>query len=682
MDLATWRETQQQAAQGASGGSAHHRPLPQMVQVLHLAAPPPKPPAPAPAAPAPPTRPAGLPPDHLRSDLRTSGNRSRGERIIPSTPRHLQSKAGDVIFSGWSGANQSTPRGNASAGNASARLAAGFESARRNAAGLGVGASPAMQSVIFGEPPPTRPTVGDRAHLSRAYKHTSSTADSIIFGHAIGGDVDRSAAVESGGGRAFGAPPPSRPTVGDRAHLSRAYRHTASSADAAIFGHALSGSVVPPPPTPDGGVPAAGQGQSASSGGKGRPHPSELRGTMRAAGAFPNGGFVTSAMVVGGTGGLSGTGALSLSGDGAACGQGGGQRQGGVDATPRVLATPRVAWPAETGEPTPGALDLPAAPGTYRPKSFLDDVLPRLPRPPQPDTTHLLSTGEPDYAAARADERRARFPPETPGAARTAAAFAGASGLPTGATGAACATPAATPYQTFDGGMRLNRDARELQESVHAGDGVTKHVFGGQAAAEPGAADATAAALTSHPSFSGAAGLPSDSETVQAHPQLPGINGVPRVLPGAPVGAVADAVSAPEKLPDRLGAKCPWELQTAQIAPDKPAPPADYASANANPSERGRFRGKKMVEGAVGSNVRESYPTEEGGILTQAGFPEPAPRRWDDALFENRLKHLLNSDMTRSGRQRQLAASAKKLVPASRARAKPAATPRFASRRT
>ena len=36
--------------------------------------------------------------------------------------------------------------------------------------------------------------------------------------------------------------------------------------------------------------------------------------------------------------------------------------------------------------------------------------------------------------------------------------------------------------------------------------------------------------------------------------------------------------------------------------------------------------------------ARESNSDEPGGVLSQAGFPDAAPRRWDDAMFEARLK--------------------------------------------
>ena len=41
--------------------------------------------------------------------------------------------------------------------------------------------------------------------------------------------------------------------------------------------------------------------------------------------------------------------------------------------------------------------------------------------------------------------------------------------------------------------------------------------------------------------------------------------------------------------------------------------------------------------------ARESNSHEPGGVLSQAGFPDAAPRRWDDQIFENRLKHALQS---------------------------------------
>ena len=66
----------------------------------------------------------------------------------------------------------------------------------------------------------------------------------------------------------------------------------------------------------------------------------------------------------------------------------------------------------------------------------------------------------------------------------------------------------------------------------------------------------------------------------------------------------------------------------------------------ASATERARFRGVKKVDG-MGSNHRESYAAEEGGVLSQANFPEPAPRRWDDQVFENRLKHALSQTVSK-----------------------------------
>ena len=86
---------------------------------------------------------------------------------------------------------------------------------------------------------------------------------------------------------------------------------------------------------------------------------------------------------------------------------------------------------------------------------------------------------------------------------------------------------------------------------------------------------------------------------------------------------MARTIDESEALPDRLGARFPWELGNGIVDANKPAPPADYASRDAAPAERARFRGVKKVETHLAG---ESYPREAGGVLNQENFPEAAPR--------------------------------------------------------
>lgn len=91
----------------------------------------------------------------------------RGERPGMATPRHLNSSAvRDVIFGGgvW---DDDSRRGSARA-------------ARTESNSL-------EQQHTFGAPPPERPTVGDRAHLSRAHRHNDAVAHTIIFAHQTWG---------------------------------------------------------------------------------------------------------------------------------------------------------------------------------------------------------------------------------------------------------------------------------------------------------------------------------------------------------------------------------------------------------------------------------------------------------------------------------------------------------------
>lgn len=122
---------------------------------------------------------------------------TRGGRPGLATPRHLESKVGDIIFAGgaW-GAGETTTRGHVH-GVGGARwhevghpqTPVGIQTSHRAASrtgGRGEEAPRRQQQqpqMAFGAPPPERPTVGNRAHLSRAYMHNASTADRVIWGH-------------------------------------------------------------------------------------------------------------------------------------------------------------------------------------------------------------------------------------------------------------------------------------------------------------------------------------------------------------------------------------------------------------------------------------------------------------------------------------------------------------------
>ena len=69
--------------------------------------------------------------------------------------------------------------------------------------------------------------------------------------------------------------------------------------------------------------------------------------------------------------------------------------------------------------------------------------------------------------------------------------------------------------------------------------------------------------------------------------------------------------------------------------------------------ERARFRGVRKVDSPW---TRDSNTHEPGGVLSQAGFPEQGPRRWDDQMFEMRLKHRI-SDSANAGRTPRSAAN-------------------------
>ena len=86
---------------------------------------------------------------------------TRGERPGLSTPRHLVSSVGDVIFGGSDWAPSSSPTPTSPHSTPSAQTPPAVQ--------------PGQPGYVFGALPPTRPTVGSRAHLSRAHLHTSSS---------------------------------------------------------------------------------------------------------------------------------------------------------------------------------------------------------------------------------------------------------------------------------------------------------------------------------------------------------------------------------------------------------------------------------------------------------------------------------------------------------------------------
>ena len=158
--------------------------------VLHLASPPPPSPSAASASAAARTpaqaraesviasKPAGLLPDHLRNDLRTSGPKARGGRTPLAEPRHLRSEVGNVIF------------GIPSDASAAATAAGGLSSPRRTTTAADSYASPAeRRDHVFGEQPQSRPTRGARSHLSMSHKHTRSTADGVIFNRDTAAEI-------------------------------------------------------------------------------------------------------------------------------------------------------------------------------------------------------------------------------------------------------------------------------------------------------------------------------------------------------------------------------------------------------------------------------------------------------------------------------------------------------------
>ena len=46
-------------------------------------------------------------------------------------------------------------------------------------------------------------------------------------------------------------------------------------------------------------------------------------------------------------------------------------------------------------------------------------------------------------------------------------------------------------------------------------------------------------------------------------------------------------------------------------------------------------------------------------MLSQAGFPEPAPKRWDDQMFENRLKQALQGKLPSAAQRMSMGSKAR-----------------------
>jgi len=127
---------------------------------------------------------------------------TRGERPCMPVPRHLQSSVGDLIFGG-PGVTVTEPV-TSSAAEGELLQAAPASPPKTPLRGLGssVGGAriheighrqneigvptrdPTQAHLVhqtFGAPTPTRPTVGSREHLSRAYRHMNSTADAVMW---------------------------------------------------------------------------------------------------------------------------------------------------------------------------------------------------------------------------------------------------------------------------------------------------------------------------------------------------------------------------------------------------------------------------------------------------------------------------------------------------------------------
>ena len=165
------------------------------------------------------SKPAGLLPDHLRNDLRTSGPKARGGRTPLAEPRHLRSEVGNVIF------------GIPSDASAAATTAGGLSSPRRATTAADSYASPAeRRDTSLASSRSRAPTRGARSHLSMSYKHTRSTADGVIFNRDTAAEIPSIDPSPSRAAVACGPPaaraPTRCPSAGQLTTTRRAGRST------------------------------------------------------------------------------------------------------------------------------------------------------------------------------------------------------------------------------------------------------------------------------------------------------------------------------------------------------------------------------------------------------------------------------------------------------------------------
>ena len=130
-------------------------------------------------------------PDYAVHGQRVPQHITRGQHVGHATPRHLQSSVGDIIFSGGAWGMPATRdakvRGDPEAVGAARLHEVGH---LETPCGTSRFATSRMAEAdhVFGEPPPERPTVGTRSHLSRSHLHTRSelVAASVMFASDLG----------------------------------------------------------------------------------------------------------------------------------------------------------------------------------------------------------------------------------------------------------------------------------------------------------------------------------------------------------------------------------------------------------------------------------------------------------------------------------------------------------------
>ena len=287
-----------------------------------------------------------------------------------------------------------------------------------------------------------------------------------------------------------------------------------------------------------------------------------------------------------------------------------------------------------------------AAGGHTRPPSFLDDALPRKPetRRVAPDASGMPS----DRRAVGGELGKQHVTPADP----TTPAGVPAPYTPYATIDAAAAAAPTHPQMlsgerhTFDvagdaghrGRQLANADAKHAIEAALAPASVARVVFGdGGGAADQG--------VRQHPVWEGAAGVAQVSAKLQQHPSRPVESGRLQI----------QAAAAEARVPSTPGGPVNGVVAAA------PRLPGEYASRDAGPAERARFRGVAAVDTPLAGATVPS-------VLYDGEHPEAPRQRWDEKMFETRQKMELVRQKANVNSHAAVARSARKAARAAAGR--------------